>query len=378
MVNMCKYFQYLSPLFILSFLIFCWVESTCQVINDNIENRLELKLNKPLLSNTTDCTLQWKCLNHTLTKKLIQYHNDQWFFFKTTQLKKYFINVSSQECRDLRGVQLMVIRGIACVPESYEILKCVSLGDQNDVFLKLDNLKPDQEYLILIDGYLNDFCAFQIEFSDTSKGFPVEDKGLVPMKFAPVTDFHFEIYWSVPNSITNLIRRYEIYRKDDFEFKSQLIHEVPQGFNTKGTPRLDYVVEDILPDFGVYHYKIIGIGDKDRFLIGNKLLSYNRPPGYQKDSKDTVLKMDSPTSTLENIQSWLEIDLHYPRACKLKISIFDASSQKFLRRLDFNYNPSNRLFKTNIKKFREQGIFYYRIEVVHEETANKKSHLIMK
>ncbi len=55
------------------------------MINDNIENRLELKMNEPRKSNTADCTLQWGCLNHALTKKLIQYHNDQWFFFKSNQ-----------------------------------------------------------------------------------------------------------------------------------------------------------------------------------------------------------------------------------------------------------------------------------------------------
>jgi hypothetical protein len=375
---MSNLFSCRSFIFAVYFLIFCLVESKGQVINDNIENRLELKLNEPRLSNTTDCTLQWKCLNHALTKKLIQYHNDQWFFFKSTTTEQLFINISGQDCRDLRGVQIMVIGGFACIPESYEILECISLGDQDDVFLKLDHLDTGQEYLVLIDGYLNDFCSFEIELSEIPKGFPIENSGLVPMELVPISDLHLEIFWSVPDSISNLVRQYEIFRKDDLAFNSLLIHEIPQGFNAKGAPRLDYVVEDILPDFGAYYYKIIGIGDMDRFLIAKRLLSYNRPPRYKADSISSLTNTDSSASKMENIQSWLEVDLHYPRACKLKISIYNASSQSLLKQFYFNYNPSNRLIKTNIKEFEEKGIFYYRVEVANEESGEKKSHLIMK
>ena len=342
-------------------LIFGWVDSQCQVINDNIENRLELKTNEPFQSNTTGCTLQWGCLNHALTKKLIQYHNDQWFFFKTADSDKYFINISSQDCRDLRGVQIMLILGEACKPDSYEILDCISLGNQDDVFLKLDNLSPDQEYLVLIDGYLHDNCAFEIELSETPKGLPVDDVGLVRMKSKALLDFHIEIYWSVPDTIANLVRRYEVYRRFDFDFKSELIHEVAQGFNARGLARLDYVCEDILPDYGVLHYKIVGVGDHDRLLIAKSLTQISRP-----------------SRSITELKNWIDVDLHYSKACQLKISVFDASSQYLLISRNFSYNNNHRLFSLNIEEYRKQGVFSYRVEVVNTATKEKKSHLRLK
>ena len=348
-------------LFVSILLIFGWVESKCQVINDNIENRLELKMNEPRKSNTADCTLQWGCLNHALTKKLIQYHNDQWFFFKSTDSDKHFINISRQDCRDLRGVQLMIILGEACNPDSYEILDCISLGNQDDVFLKLDNLTPDQEYLVLIDGYLHDNCAFEIELSDIPKGLPIDEMGLVRMKSKTLSDFHIEIYWSVPDSIANLVRRYEVYRRFDFDFKSELIHEVAQGFNTRGLPRLDYVCEDILQDYGVFHYKIVGVGEHDRLLVSKSLTQISKP-----------------SRSLTELKNWIDVDLHYFKACQLEILVFDASNQNLLFSRDFYYNNNHRLFSANIEEYRKQGVFSYRIEVVNTATKEKRSHLRVK
>lgn len=356
-------------------LILTFIESDGQVINDNIEQRLELKLNKPLLSNTTDCTLQWNCLNHALTKKLIQYHNDQWFFFRSADKDQLFINISGQKCRDMRGVQIMLIQGIACAPESYKILECVSLGDQDDVFLNLKNLYPNQVYLVLIDGYLNDFCSFEIELSDAPKGFPVKDVGLVEMEADSDSDPGVNISWTIPDSISNLVRRYDVFRKYLLEYKSQLVHSIPQGFNAKGTAKLDYIVEDILPDFGDYQYQIIGLGDKDRVLIAKKSMSYRRPPNYQEDSFDSI---ETDTSRIDINQSWLEIELDYPKACKLKVSIYDAATQSLLAHIPFSYNPAIGRFRTDITKYKEKGISYYRIEVVNVKTGEKASHLIMK
>ncbi len=352
-----------SFIFILAvfFGLFMGLEADSQVINNDIEERLELSLNEPLSSNTTDCTVQWSCLNRALTAKCIQYHNDQWFFFKTTDLEKYFINISKQDCRDLRGVQIVVINGKPCEPKSYQIVSCVSLGDQNDIFITLDSLKSNEDYLVLIDGYLHDFCEFSIEFSDTPNGFPIVGKELAEMKTEQIDGLRFNISWQIPDSISKYIRRFEVYRRNKKDFKSIKIHEVELGLNSRGLPLLYYIFEDVLPDYGNYYYKIIGVGDFDRILISSSLLSYNRQGEYHRLAKN-----------------WLQLDLDYPEDCNLKISVYDAYSQSLLKRYDFKYNSSNKVFNANIKEFMDKGIFYYRIEVVDTKTMEKKSHLQMK
>ncbi len=331
-----------------------------QVVNDNIENRLQLFINTPVSSNTTDCTLQLKCLNRKLTRKCIQYHNDQWFFFKTSKLTRYYLNISKQDCRDLRGVQIVIIDGKACEPESYNIIKCISLGNQNDVFVLLDSLKSDKEYLVLIDGYLQDFCSFTMEFSDNPKGLPLSNEGILSLKIVPDANDHLKIYWSIPDSLADRILKYEIYRRHETEFKSKKIHEEPQSFNAHGTPRIDYVIDEILPGYGDFYYKIIGVGEHERLLISKNMIGYSRP----KPSNDS--------------KKQLELELNYPKECNLKISIYDASNQDLLYQCDFRYNLKNRWFTYEIEKYIDQGILNYRIEVKNLETNEKRSHLIYK
>ena len=87
-----------------------------QVANDNIENRRVLRAEELVTSSTTDCTVQRSCVDERLTGKCIEYHNDQWFEFTPTTSGRYFINIGGQKCRDVRGVQLVVLTGQ--VPES--------------------------------------------------------------------------------------------------------------------------------------------------------------------------------------------------------------------------------------------------------------------
>lgn len=350
---------------------FGWLQSTCQVINDNIENRLELKMNEPRQSSTTDCTLQWSCLDHVRTKKLIQYHNDQWFFFNATDSNRHFINISAQDCRDLRGVQLMLIHGEACKPAGYELLECISLGDQDDIFMKLDNLNPDWDYLVLIDGYLHDNCGFEIELSDTPRGMPVDETRAGSMNSMSTIDFLMEINWSVSDSIAEEIRQYDVYRRKDTESKSELVYQVEQGFNARGVPLLDYSFEDVLPDYGKYNYQIIGVGDNDRVLISKTDIIYS-------SHRRSDVSSTSQDDLTEDPSLWLELALDYPKACKLNISIFDASTQNLLMKSDFVYNSINIKFKTDIKAYKAKGIFSYRIEIVNVNTNEKRSHLIMK
>ena len=335
--------------------------SYSQVENDNIENRIQLVLNKLASSSTTDCTLQWKCLNQRLTAKCIQYHNDQWYYFRTGNQDKYYLNISGQDCRDLRGVQLVIIDGEPCEPESYKILKCISLGTQNDVFVELDSLENQKEYMVLIDGYLHDFCSFNIEFSDKPKGLPLEEEELVNMEIKPAGENHVKIYWSIPDTIANELRYYEVYRRHESKFKSRKIHEVNQGFNAYGTKQLDYVCEDILPDYGKFYYKVIGVGDHGRIFISKISIQNKKPKSLDPESK-----------------YWLELELQYPDACKLKIAIYDAKNYSLLNWHNFNYTLENSLFETYIKDYIDEGIFFYRIEVINLDTKERINHLIQK
>jgi hypothetical protein len=65
---------------------------------------------------------------------------------------------------------VVVIDGEPCKTETYKILSCVSLETQDDVNVKLVGLTENQDYLINVDGYLEDQCSFIIDISPVPKG----------------------------------------------------------------------------------------------------------------------------------------------------------------------------------------------------------------
>src|SRR5688572_29456322 len=112
-----------------------------QVSNNSISSRTELILDAPGTHSTTaNSSVEWECVNKSLTNKCLIYHNDQWFHFTPQANGKFFLNISSQQCRDLQGIQVVVIEGNPCEVKTYRILKCIPKVFQDDVFIELDSL----------------------------------------------------------------------------------------------------------------------------------------------------------------------------------------------------------------------------------------------
>ena len=130
-----------------------------QVVNDSIHRRIELQLGKPHTSYTAHSTVEQNCVDESLTGKCIKYHNDQWFTFRSGDTDKLFVNVSQQQCKDLNGVQLVLLTGEPCDPSTYTILSCTSSGTNDDFYVEA-NVHPYTTYLLNVDGYLEDFCSF--------------------------------------------------------------------------------------------------------------------------------------------------------------------------------------------------------------------------
>ncbi|WP_460502567.1 hypothetical protein, partial [Hymenobacter agri] len=168
-----------------------------QVANDNIENRRVLQLEETISSNTTGCTVQRSCVDERLTGKCIEYHNDQWFAFTPKTAGRYFVNIGGQKCRDVRGVQLVVLTGQPCQPATYRILSCTSLGTQDDVFVTLDSLRAGQPYLLDVDGYLKDFCQFTLQVSRTATGMPVSYFPPSPTRVLPTASRVAALSWTL-------------------------------------------------------------------------------------------------------------------------------------------------------------------------------------
>jgi hypothetical protein len=165
-----------------AYLLIQLITGTCcfgQVLNDRIQNRIALQLDAGWhTSSTINSKVEWDCINKKLTQKCLVYHNDQWFTIMPAGRGPYYLNVSNQSCKDLYGVQMVVIEGDPCKTDSYRLKKCFAFSDQSDFFVKLDSLIPQNSYLINVDGYLGDRCGFAIEFSSVFRGIPLHANNL--------------------------------------------------------------------------------------------------------------------------------------------------------------------------------------------------------
>lgn len=246
--------------FSISSLFFCLIAfiAEAQTPNDNIENRIQIFPDSTIHSITNGNTVQWNCVDEKLTGKCIKYHNDQWFYFNAIDSSVQYLNVTGQDCRDLWGVQLVVIEGIPCQTETYQVITCVSFGTQDDVFVPLHNLKPGAEYLLDIDGYLHDYCSFNMVLSKTPKGLPVvQDLQVEGRHGVAVDTLHYQ--WKTPDSLRDVITRYSIYRRKGHEVRFSIVQSLLTKADAYGETRTEFEFEDIITDNDApWSYKLVG------------------------------------------------------------------------------------------------------------------------
>ena len=324
-----------------------------QVINNDIENRIELSTDgKPRTSNTSECTVQWDCVDQSLTGKCIQYHNDQWFFFNSETKAKLYVNITNQNCRDDRGVQVVILQGTPCEPLTYETKACVSLASQDDVFIRLDSLSPDEPYLINIDGYLNDFCEFQIDIAEKPKGIPAQlSDHAVNFELKQVEN-KVGISWTNKGEIDKGFYLYEVYRRRSDRHKSTLIATVAHERNAYGVSKSDYFYQDTLKTNGTYHYKVVGISSEENsYLLGEN-------------------KVSMAQDKLAN--EWVTVALDFENNTPLRVLLLDRLTQKILLRQDLTFKTENNELNLLVVPYVKLGVTTFEVVVVDMKTGERK------
>jgi hypothetical protein len=247
---------------ILSFflLVICFTLAA-QVSNNNIGSRTELILDAPAIhSSTANSSVEWDCVNKSLTNKCLIYHNDQWFHFTPQTSGKFYLNISSQQCRDLQGIQVVVIEGNPCEIKTYRILKCIPKVFQDDIFIELDSLQTNTLYLVNIDGFQNDFCELDIQLGRKPLGLPLQSNDLDALKLnAEVNKQTVLIQWHVEQKLHDQISHFELYRLKLGKVKSELRSTLYTNNNSLGSYNENYSYTDTLTENGKYQYKVIGV-----------------------------------------------------------------------------------------------------------------------
>lgn len=323
-----------------------------QVSNNSIHNRSELTLDVIIPSSTANNTVEWDCVNKSLTQTCLVYHNDQWFHFTPEKNGKLYVNISAQACRDQRGVQMIVIEGNPCEVQTYKILKCIPKIFQDDAFIELDSLKSKTLYLMNIDGYLGDFCKFNLELSRIPKGLPITTSinKLIKLKGTAANEAVI-LKWYATQSQLDSIGSFEIYRSKKTEVKSTLIASIPVYSNALGSRNENYAHIDSLFSDGEYRYRVIGISKitHSRTLLDEVLVEFYPEHDY------TAI-----------------IPLNFSKKGALTIFILDAeNSNRTLHAGQYNYlQPGN--LPVSLTEYAQIGIKRFWIKIRNERTKESR------
>jgi hypothetical protein len=330
--------------------------AAAQVPNDNIENRRMLRLEETVVSSTTGCTVQRSCVDERLTGKCIEYHNDQWFEFTPKAAGRYFINIGGQKCRDVRGVQLVVLTGQPCQPATYRVFSCTSLGTQDDVFVTLDSLRAGQPYLLDVDGYLKDFCQFTLQVSQTATGMPVSYFPPSPTRLLPTTSRVVELSWIVPDSLAGT-PGCRVMRREIHQYRSTEVRYVPVRRDTYGRPETSYAVVDTLPGPGIYDYQVVTTR-ADTGPAAARLRQWWYAYG-------TAATMPLPGTMPANRTDVVTLPLRkYPNKARLSIVITDPANGRVLLARQLVHQPSNaRQGELPVRKWQDAGLEKIAIEI---------------
>lgn len=225
--------------------------------------------------------MQVDCINKTLTKKCLIYHNDQWFSYTPVSTESAYLTIQNQKCRDAKGVQLVVLEGDPCKTSSYSLKKCIDFTDQADFFVVLDSLKAGKEYLINVDGFLGDECSFDIAIKKEPDGLPIQVP-ILDSKTIHYTqqDSIVTLHWRIEQSQADVLKGLIIYRKKFGETKSYMM-DSPVVRNTLGSSIQDYSLADTLHGYGKYTYRIYMNSDHNIVQLQQVTIQFS-PPTYLK------------------------------------------------------------------------------------------------
>lgn len=329
-----------------------------QTPNDNIENAIYLEHDQPFSSKTHGCTIQWSCVDESLTGKCIDYHNDQWFIFNAESYSKLYVNVGNQRCRDLRGVQIVVLKGEPCNVETYQVFKCVSLVNQDDIYIELDSLQKNENYYINIDGYLHDYCFFEIEVSQKPKGFPI-DQELVLYTYSNRNKNLVRIDWELPDALFHQVDEFQIFRKTASAFKHEFVANIPLISNVYGDISGKYYFEDSIAANIKYHYKLTVRANSGRLLFIDNYQFY-----YQHKQKEArfLRYINIPIENVRNKDS-------------ISIIIYDYATNTLLASEVMTYKKKDPTYtKYNTYKAIQKGADKLLVKVVNNTSKSTKEY----
>lgn len=323
--------------------------------NDNISNRIELALGTlPIISNSAENTVEWQCVAPSLVEKCMTYHNDQWFSFTPESTGDFYFSIVDQQCRDLRGMQLHIIEGTACQPESYQVLDCISPLTQDDFYIVV-SLEKGKEYLINVDGLLADVCKFGIMVTSTPPYFSWK---VIPENWMlnhVIEDAEVTLNWELTDSLIRETGVFEIYQFPPKGKRFEKKTDIPLMTNAYGVNERAYSWSEKLIDYGSYIYRVFWKNEQgERYLIAEKQLVFKK----------------------ENRSPFIDIPLSHVKKETIEIFIFSPDGQVLIKKIRFEKMTPAPTYRHQMMLLLWKGYEYASVKVSYHSQKRTTNHLL--
>jgi hypothetical protein len=337
------------------FLFFFPFSSFAQSANNEIANRISLISDaNPIFSTSENNTVEWQCVAPSLVEKCMTYHNDQWFSFTPEFTGDFYFSIVDQQCRDLRGMQLHIIEGTACQPESYQVLDCISPLTQDDFYIVV-SLEKGKEYLINVDGLLADVCKFGIMVTSTPPYFSWK---VIPENWMlnhVIEDAEITLNWELPDSLMRETGGFEIHRFPPKGKKFEKIAKTPLNRNAFGLNDRAYSWSENLIEHGSYTYRVFwNNGQGERYLIAEKQLVFKK----------------------ENRSPFIDIPLSHVKKETIEIFIFSPDGQVLIKKIRFEKMTPSPTYRHQMMLPLWKGYGYASVKVSYHSQKRTMNHLL--
>lgn len=113
------------------------------------------------------------------------YENDLWYTFTTqAQYQYYQLRVEPLMCETPAGLQFLLIKADTCAPDSFSYTACLNPYATEPLEVFWENPVPGETYLIQVDGYDGNICAFTLKLDGFSED-PRSEVDLRRMRYDP-------------------------------------------------------------------------------------------------------------------------------------------------------------------------------------------------
>lgn len=340
---------------LLAILLLFSTATIAQVVNNSIHQRLDLVPEKGLHSTTNGSTVEWSCISKALTNKCLVYHNDQWFSFVPSREGTWYINISAQQCRDNKGVQLLVIEGNPCETRSYKLLHCISQIRRENTYVKMDSLKKGMMYLVNVDGFLGDFCEFDIELSEHPKDLPQSPQTIDAVNLSLKQEHHIvQLGWTVHENYKDALAGFKVFRKHNDQPAAE-VAQLSTSLNALGVANKNYKLTDTLVAYGYYKYEIFGQkADDELVLLASRYVEFAEP---FKPASLTPISYEARVS--------LKMDEGIP----FKVVVYDRVSGRKLHTTSGKYKATlHQSMPVDFRQWVEEGVRKFMVLIVEDET----------